>query len=162
MAISNKGFSLLEVITVLAIISISAVALLPYSRSLLEEIRLNTTTTAIKHQLIIAKTRALDDSKIHCGVFIDTVHNLVQTYLDDGTPGGNDKYDRGSDHIFMKAYNVPSSITLHINSGNFSTGVIFRGDGSAKIPGLTLTITNKNKKSKHISVIPSTGRIKLY
>jgi len=162
MAINYKGFSLLEVITVLAIISISTIAALPYSKRLLEGVRLNTTTNAIKHQLIIAKTRALDDSKIHCGVFIDTLNNLVQTYLDDGTPGGNDKYDPGSDHIFMKNYKVPKSLTLKINSGNFSTGVIFRGDGSAKIPGLTLTVNNKYGKSKRISVIPSTGRIKLF
>lgn len=162
MEINNKGFSLLEVIIVAAIISIIAVALFPSSKKLLDQIRLNTTTNAIKHQLVMAKTRALEDSKVHCGVFVDTVQKKIQTYLDDGTPGGNDQYDPGSDHIFMKSYKIPSSITLNISAGNPNGGIIFRGDGSAKTPGLTLTITNKYNKSKHISVIPSTGRIKLY
>jgi prepilin-type N-terminal cleavage/methylation domain-containing protein len=160
----RSGFSIIELLLVIIIIGIVAAVAVPSIKPVIENIRLVTTANAIKNKLYIAKTRALGDPLVHCGVVFDTVSkpNTIQAFLDNGTPAGNNIYDPLSDRIFMAPYVLPSTIKLKVSGTVNPNVVIFRGDGSAKIPGLTLTITNARNKSKHITVLPSTGRIKLF
>lgn len=162
--IKQNGFSIVELLIVVIIIGIVAAVAIPATKPLTENIRLITTANAIKHKLYMAKTRALGDPLVHCGVVFDTVSkpNTVQAFLDNGIPVGNNMYDPLNDHVFLAPYEVPKTIKLQISGTVNPNVVIFRGDGSAKIPGLTLTITNERNKSKRITVLPSTGRIKLF
>jgi Tfp pilus assembly protein FimT len=160
----TSGISLLELCVVVLIIGLLSASAIPSIKPLLEDIRLKTTANAIKHQLYMARSRSLGDPLVHCGVVFDTLNkpNTVQTFIDDGVPVGNNQYDPGSDHLFLSAYTLPRTLKLQIGGAVHTNVVIFRGDGSAKIPGLTLTITNSLNKTKHVSVLPSTGRIKLF
>lgn len=161
---ANRGFSLLELMVAILILGLLSAAVIPKMLPLLEDFRLKTAANAIKHQLYLARSRSLGDPQIHCGVVFDTlkIPNTVQTFIDDGVPVGNNQYDLGSDHLFLSAYTLPSTLQLKISGAGHTNVVIFRGDGSAKIPGLTLTITNSLNKTKCVSVLPSTGRIKLF
>ena len=162
--LNRNGFTIFELLIVIIIIGLVIAVAVPASKPLIENIRLVTTANAIKHKLYMAKTRALGDPLVHCGVVFDTTNkpNTVQAFLDNGIPVGNNMYDPLKDHVFMTPYVLPTTIKMQISGTVNPNVVIFRGDGSAKIPGLTLTITNGQNKSKRITVLPSTGRIKLF
>ena len=157
-----QGFSLIELLIVIVILGILTSAAVPLMKPLLENLELRTSANAIKHQLYMARTRALGDPIVHCGVKFDTLKHTIQTFLDDGVPVGNDQFDPGSDHIFMLAYTLPKKITMQIGGTGHNNVIVFRADGSAKVRGLTLTIANSSKKTKTISVLSSTGRIKVF
>lgn len=161
---NNSGVSLLELIVAVLIIGVLSAAAIPSIKPLLEDVKLKTAANAIKHQLYVARSRSLGDPQVHFAVFFDTLNkpNTVQTFIDDGVPAGNNQYDPGSDHLFMSAYTLPVTLKLQIGGAVHTNVVIFRGDGSAKVPGLNLTITNSLNKSKRITVLSSTGRIKLF
>lgn len=160
----DHGFSVLELMIVLAIVGLIAAAVIPSMIPLLEDLRLRTSANSIKHQLYVAKTRSLGDPQVHCGIFFDTIKkpNTIQAFLDDGAPAGNDQYDPNIDHLFMEAYVLPKTIKLQIGGAGHENVIMFRGDGSAKVRGLTLRIINSLNKTKTISVLSSTGRIKLF
>jgi prepilin-type N-terminal cleavage/methylation domain-containing protein len=160
----DKGLSILELIVVVAVIGLLSMVAIPSMKPLLEDIRLRTSANSIKHQLYIAKSRALGDSQVHCGIFFDTINkpNTIQTFLDDGAPANNNQYDPGKDHLFMDSYKLPPTVKLQIGGAGHNNVIVFRGDGSAKVRGLTLTIRNSLNKTKTISVLSSTGRIKLF
>jgi prepilin-type N-terminal cleavage/methylation domain-containing protein len=162
--LNRNGFSIVELLIVVVIIGIIAAVAIPASKPLIENIRLATTANAVRNTLYMAKTRALGDPLVHCGVVFDTVStpNTVQAFLDNGIPVGNNMFDPLNDRTFMAQYVLPKTIKMKISGTVNPNVVIFRGDGSAKIPGLTLTITNVRNKSKCITVLPSTGRIKLF
>lgn len=161
---NDYGFSLIELVVVLIVMGFLAATVAPSIKPLIETLRLRTSTNSIKHQLYVAKTRALGDPQVHCGIYFDTIAkpNKVQVFLDDGAPAGNDQYDPGADHSFMEVYKLPPTVKLQIGGSGHNNVIIFRGDGSAKVRGLTITVCNSLNKTKHISVLSSTGRIKLY
>ena len=157
---NEKGFSILELLIVIAIASILAVVARPSIKSLIEGFRLRSAANTVKHQLIYAKTRALGDPNVHAGVFLNTVAPYSSVaFLDDDADTMNDYiYIEGNDHILIPTYLFPKTNTLTILSG--TNPVVFRGDGSAKA-SITFSITNTSGKSYTISVLASTGRIKV-
>lgn len=160
---SIRGFTIIEVLVVVAITVIIAAAVTPMMLPVVESIQLMTTTNGIKHQLICAKTRALNDSRVHCGVYFDThaESHRVQVFIDNGSPENNGVYDEGSDQLFMPAYILPPAISLAIGGAGSGSEIIFRGDGSTKVHGLIITVKTVRNREKRISVLPSTGRIKI-
>jgi prepilin-type N-terminal cleavage/methylation domain-containing protein len=164
----SNGFSMIEVIVAIAIVSLMAVVAVPNFRPFIDRLRLRTATNTIKQQLLLAKTRALGDPIVHCGVYFNTTPNPNQTlaFLDDGAGANanNDRYDAGSDHVFVVVYTLPKNITMTIPvAGGHNNVIMFRGDGSAKVRSLTITlkIGNDSAKSKTITVLASTGRIRV-
>jgi prepilin-type N-terminal cleavage/methylation domain-containing protein len=167
---NSLGFSLLEVLAVITIIGILAAVARPSVVSYLEGLRLRTASNAVKQQIILAKTRALGDPNIHCGVYFDTSSSpdVVKTFLDTNS---NNVYNAGIDQLFMPAYKLPKTDTLKIlSNSNISDpkAIIFRGDGSAKASlKLCIVSSYKNKSSNKnpcdtISVLASTGRIRIW
>jgi prepilin-type N-terminal cleavage/methylation domain-containing protein len=159
----GNGFTLLEILIVLTIISILSAVAIPSIKPLIEGIQLFTTANGLKNQLICAKTRAVGDSRVHCGVYFDTTSKpqKIQVFLDNGTPVNNGRYDQAADQRFMPAYILPPTLSIRIGGVGLHSAILFRGDGSTKVHGMTLTIQTSRKREKHISVLPSTGRIKI-
>ncbi len=157
--LKNKdGFSIIEVFIVIAIMGIMAAFARPSMKSFLENIRLRSAANTVKQHLIVAKTRALGDPNIHAGVFFDTSGTPDKTiaFVDSFN---NNMYASGIDPILVPPYKLSLFDTLKITSPCPNT-VIFRGDGSAKT-SMTLTVSNKSFKSYTISVLASTGRIRV-
>ncbi|MBN1309587.1 MAG: prepilin-type N-terminal cleavage/methylation domain-containing protein [Chitinispirillaceae bacterium] len=158
-----QGFSLIEVLIVIAVILILSAVAVPAIKPLLEGVQLSTSAKGIKNQLICAKTRALGDSRVHCGVYFDTsaTPDRVQVFLDNGTPANDGIYTQGSDQHFMAAYTLPPTLSLVIGGDGTNEAIIFRGDGSTRVHGMSITIRTAKNREKNISVLPSTGRIKI-
>lgn len=161
-ASAQKGFTLFEILIAVVVLLILSAAAAPAIKPIIEGIQLYTTANGIRSQLVCAKTRAIGDSQLHCGVHFDTgaTPQRVQVFMDNGSPENNGSYDDGDDEKFMTAYVLPPTCSLKISGEGISDVIIFRGDGSTKIHGMTLTLFN-SKRIKNISVLPSTGSIKI-
>jgi prepilin-type N-terminal cleavage/methylation domain-containing protein len=157
---NQNGFTVIEVLLVVTLLVIIGGIIKINTAALTRSIQLKTAANSIKNQLICAKTRALGDSRVHCGVYFDTVAtpNRVFTFFDEGTDG---MYDPGTDAPYLPPYTLPPAVSLTIGGEGINSEIIFRGDGSARIHGMQLSISDSDTREKIISVLPSTGRIKV-
>ena len=89
-----NGYSMMELLIVIAIVSIVAALARPSVKPYLESMRLRSAANAVKQQLVLAKTRALGDANLHTGVYFNTVANpdITQPFIDNNN---NNQYDSG-------------------------------------------------------------------
>lgn len=156
------GFSLLEVITAVTVLLVITAIAVPSLKPLIENIELTMVVKSIKSKLLVAKTRALGDSKVHCGVHFDTTSNphRIQVFIDG--PEHDGIYSNGSDQKSGGAYILPPTIVMKIEGTGKSCDILFRGDGSTKVHGMIVTLTTSKGRSNSLTVLPSTGRVKVY
>jgi prepilin-type N-terminal cleavage/methylation domain-containing protein len=159
----NRGFTLLELLLVVGLIAGLAVIMAPNIAPLVQNIELRSSASSIKYKLLLAKTRALGDSRIRCGVFFDTGSSpqRVQLFFDNVTAGRRNFYDVRIDTAYLEPYVLPPTIRLQITGAGLNRSIVFRGDGSTAVHGMLLTLKNKTNRLKNISVLPSTGRIQI-
>jgi prepilin-type N-terminal cleavage/methylation domain-containing protein len=161
---NRNGFSVWELMVVLAIVAALAVFAQPSIKPFLEGIRLRTSVSAIKQQLIYAKTRALGDPNVHAGVYFNTTppYSVVAFLDDDSTAVNDNQYTAGKDNILTSMHMVPQSDTLVLVSGG-TNSVIFKGDGSARTSSrFFIYYTYLGiPRGYTISVLASTGRIRV-
>lgn len=143
---------------------ILAAVAVPSMAPMIESMQLSMVVNSMKHELICAKTRALEDSRIHCGVHFDTASTpqRLQAFLDVGKPEHDGVYTEGSDQIFGAAYVLPPTIRFTIGGTGDNSDIIYRGDGSTKIHGMIITVKTGRGKTRFLTVLPSTGRTKIY
>ena len=161
--LSSKGFTLVELIVVIVIALISSAIAVPSFIKMMQHNRLKTTADSIKQQLYVARSRALANSTVHCGVYFDfsSTPQKVFTFTDDPT-GAQDQYNALTDKTLLAVLTIPINVqmTLPSSGGITNSCIVFRGDGSAKYGG-TVNVTNSSN-TKYINVLASTGRIKVY
>lgn len=160
--LNQKGFSFLELIIVITIITVSSALAIPSIKKAVEYLKLKSTVNVIKHQLFLARTSSVSNTAIHCGVSFNFESSPQESivFYDDST-GTRYKYDPGIDKI-IEQNKLPKSITFEKNShdGIINDAIVFRGDGSSKYGG-SVSLVSKNFSSR-INVLASTGRIKVY
>jgi prepilin-type N-terminal cleavage/methylation domain-containing protein len=161
------GVTLLELLVAIALISILAMVAAPSTKPFLANMNLRTATNTVKQQLLLAKTRAMGNPNVHCGVYFDSsvTPNQTQAFMDT-----TNDYLCQNDPKYMPVYSMPRNVTISVGGTGNNKVIVFRGDGSAK-SGVTnnkiiVTVTVISRggtliKSKTISVLPSTGRIKV-
>lgn len=165
------GVTLWELLVIIAILGILAMVATPSTKPYFANMTLRIATNAMKQQLILAKTRAMGNPNVHCGVYFNTSvsPNQTQPFMD---TADFYHYDT-TDPTYMPVYSMPKNVTINVGGTGTDKVMVFRGDGSAKTgnPGITnnqiivtITVTSRSgtlTKSKTISVLPSTGRIKV-
>lgn len=165
-----RGFTIMEILVVLAVISIlGAISIKPLS-GFLQRIKLQNAANGIKYTLLNARVRAMSNSYRHCGVVISlhastTINDSVFAFLDkppynSTNPLGWNLYNKGVDSLYGQPFVVEkkNKITTVIPSGSPSV-IVFRGDGSANATGL-LVLTLGNFQDT-VKVLASTGKAKV-
>jgi len=151
------GWTLIEMLVAVFMVGVLAVAAVPKFVPFLEGLKLRTAATNVQRALLAARTRAIADPNVHCGVvFVGSTKIII--YPDSsGTPYVVNPLDTASK--YLGTYTMPSNIVLtEVSVTNHC--IVFRGDGSAKTDG-TVTLSNRYNKSKTISVVATTGKIRV-
>ena len=123
------GVTLVEILVVIALLGILAVVATPSAKTYFANLTLRIATNAIKQQLILAKTRAMGDPNVHCGVYFDSsvTPNQTRPFMDTTT-----FYQyTGTDLAYMPVYTLPKNVTISVGGTGSSKVIVFRGDGSA-------------------------------
>jgi prepilin-type N-terminal cleavage/methylation domain-containing protein len=155
------GWSLMEVMMVIAMMAILAAMAMPRMVGVGEAMRLRSATDAAKNQLLAARMRAVANANMHCGVYFDVGNKRCLMFFDKSTPVNN-QYDAGTDAIYGTVYTLPVGIVFEIpgSGGLTNSSVVYRGDGSAKFGGDVYVKDDKGNK-RTINVLASTGRVKV-
>lgn len=146
----NQGFTIVEVLTVVVILGLIAAFTIPSMIPMVENLKLQSAANGIRQKLLMAKTRALGDSRIHCGVYFDTLSkpHSVYAFIDDETAGNKGDYDPDIDTRYMEPFELSPTVTLKIAGAGMHSSIIFRGDGSTTVHGMLISVETKNNRRK--------------
>ena len=161
-----SGYTLVEMLITLAVITVLTAMAIPSLSKMVDSVRLNSTASIIKRQLMTAKTRAVTNPIFHCGVYVNgnAYPPYMKTFSDTNS---NNVYDAGEKVYDSTA--LPVFITMKVPGGSAAkkdSAIIFRGDGSAyntdnRKNKIKLCMRRDTTKAKTISVLAITGRIRL-
>jgi Tfp pilus assembly protein FimT len=161
MALRNNesGWTVVETIVIVLIVGIIATIAIPNFTPMLETTKLRAAALNIQRLLAAARTRAVSDPNVHCGVFF---RDSVVMILPDtsGTPYVVTAQD--SNTKYLGIYKLPKKIFVYSLAADPITNnfIVFRGDGSAKYGG-SVYVVNRYNKTRTISVRATTGKIKV-
>lgn len=148
----NKGFTLVEMLVVLAIIAMLLGISIPFTSNFGKGLKIKTTARAISGILHVARSNAITFRKNYSVVF-DV--GKGQYWIEDS---------QGS--IYEKKYYLPSSVEFKIKGDEKADPVPFENDritfcptGAIEGTSGSVTFTDRQGDSKTISVIGSTGKI---
>ena len=159
----RNGFSALEILVALVVISVlTALAIKPVT-GLLQRIKLQNSADGIKHLILNARMRAVSNPNTHCGVVLrmhasTTIDDTVFAFLEDNPP--DFVYKAGQDSLYGNPFVVEMKykITTQIPSG-YATVFVFRGDGSCNLSANV--VLSLNAYHDTVSVLASTGKVKV-
>ncbi|MDP2911924.1 MAG: GspH/FimT family pseudopilin [Candidatus Omnitrophota bacterium] len=148
------GFTLVEMLVVLAIIGMLMGISLPFTSSFGKGLKIKTTARAIAGVLRVAKSNAVTLRKNYSVVF-DVKKD--EYWIEDA-----------SGQVYEKKYSLPASIKFEVKDNKDADPVTFKDDratfnssGGMEESGGSVTFTDKQGDSRTISVIESTGKISI-
>ena len=149
-SLSRKGFSLIELLIVVAIMGIMAGIATPYYKTYMAQRRLNGAARQVMSDLMLARQRAVSQNN-EFKVFFD-VNNYQYTILDDDDNDGTADTGEATEvrDIHQEYYDVTFSA---------SANPIFNPRGTASVTKATLTSSGTGT-SKYVKVA-ITGRVKI-
>jgi type IV fimbrial biogenesis protein FimT len=150
---SKKGFSLLEIMIVIAIIGIMAVVAVPNFQTFLAQRRLNGATRQIAMQLMQARSEAITTNKKIIVSVSSNNHQYAFVTDNDGdeTISSGDTTGTTRD-IYPDYFDV--TFTTNFNP-------VFRSDGTGKNPTIYVTSSMLGSALKKTITISTAGRIKI-
>lgn len=148
------GFTLVEMLVVLAIITMLLGITIPFTSGFGKGLRIKTSSRAIAGVLNVAKSNTITLRRNYTVVF-DVKKD--QYWIED--TGGK---------VYEKKYCLPSSVKFKVKDDEEADPVTFENDrvtfnasGSLEGPSGSVTITDKQGDSRTISVIASTGKVSI-
>jgi Tfp pilus assembly protein FimT len=154
----GAGYTLLELLLVVSLAGTAISLATPSVSGFVSHQRLVGCSEAVRGLLIAARTRALANPTVPCGVcfMVDSVPARAVSFFDQNRNG---TFDAGSERTYMAAVHTPVGITMEVSDSNTSRCVVFRGDGAAKSSGSVLLRAATSARGIH--VLRSTGRVRL-
>ena len=154
---NTSGWTLVETLIAIVMIGIVAAAVVPKISPMLETLKLRTAAYNVQRSLLAARTRAIADPSIHCGVVFKDSTSIIIYPDTSGAPYIVNVLDTACK--YLGTYKMPKNIFLkEVSDSNHC--IVFRGDGSAKYGG-SVYVYNKYNIRRTISVLATTGRIKV-
>ena len=152
----QSGFTMLELIVVIAIIAIAAAVAIPSYLSWLPDIRLRSAVRSLKSDLGLAKQRAVRENG-RVTVLFDIPNNQYTVFVDNGeNPGAGgiaDDWIPNGDEDVMKTVSIPVDVTMY--AASFDLGlprVRFDGRGLPNNAGGTVRMNNTKNNYRGITM----------
>ena len=155
---SQKGITLLEVLVVVLVIAIMGAFAKPPMTRYLRTLEQKNAVVGIRKLVQTARSRAMANPSVHCGVYFDMASKppKVQLFHDTFAPGSY-AYDAGRDTPYQQAFTLPKGTTLSIPDP-YPASIIYRGDGSAYLSSKVLVRSAAFVDT--VDVLASTGRVR--
>jgi type II secretory pathway pseudopilin PulG len=154
----ESGITLLEIMVVIVIILLlSYLAKAPMAR-FLKTMEQKNAVIGVKKMMQTARSRAMANPSIHCGVYFDMVSIPPKAILfQDTFAPGSYSYDPGKDKSYLAPFELPRGTVLSVPTP-YPPAVIYRGDGSAFLS--SMLVVRSAVLSDTLEVLASTGRIR--
>lgn len=150
----RRGFTLVEMLVVLAIITMLLAISIPFTSGFGKGLRIKTAAMAILGTLRVARSNAITYREEHAVIF-DVEKGEYWIEDSDG-------------RIFERKCRLPGSIKFKIEGDEESDPITFEDDkvifyptGAIEGASGSITITDKQAESRTISIIGSTGKISI-
>lgn len=146
-----QGFSLLELLMAMAIITIAMSVSVPSFQVWVDNFRLSGTATGVVDALQIARSEAVSRNK---NVVLRFTSNSWQLFVDDGSGGGTaGNFTRDGSELILRTVTTPPGIDLH--EVKFGVANAFTGFNSRGMPinsNCSGTVKGKNKGAKTFTI----------
>ncbi len=147
----DKGFTLLEVIVVIAIIGIVSAIAIPNYMSWVSDMRMKAAVRDLKSDMNTAKLRAIRENASVSMVF-QTATSSYEIFVDNGAGGGvANNWVRDGGEIRLNLATLPAGVTLPEVVFNAETRFSFNGSGLPNVDG-HVYMTNTKHDFRGISL----------
>ncbi len=126
---SRHGFTLIEMIVVMAIIGIVAGIAAPMFNSYMIDARLREGVRNLKSDMELAKIRAVRENA-HVAVTFDTATDSYTIFIDNGAGGGTaDDWVKNGGEVEIKTVNLPDDVDMYDVNFSSTVRIVFGGTG---------------------------------
>ncbi|HEU18971.1 MAG TPA: prepilin-type N-terminal cleavage/methylation domain-containing protein [Deltaproteobacteria bacterium] len=147
---SRHGFTLIELIIVMALIGIMAGIATPLFNSYMKDERLRESVRNLKSDMELAKIRAVR-ANARVAVTFDTANNRYAIFIDDGAGGGTaGDWVRNGGETEIKTVDLPDDVDMYEVTFGGAARVRFRGVG---LPNAAGHCYMRNTNDKYIGIV---------
>jgi prepilin-type N-terminal cleavage/methylation domain-containing protein len=133
---TQKGFTIYELLTVIAIIAIMASIAIPNMISWRNDAKLRSASTIIRGDLQLAKLRALRENTIVVMIFTASGYNI---FIDNGAGANAGNWNLDADEVVVRNRQLPAGVTIALPTTFDSPNNRTRFNGRGLPDPLTLT-----------------------
>ena len=160
----QNGFTIYELLTVIAIIAILSVIAVPNMFSWRSEAKLRGALNNLRADLQMAKLRALREKAIVAVIFTANGYNI---FIDNGSGANSANWNRDADESLLRNRRLPAGVSIALPTSFDSANNRTRFDGRG-LPdpatltggGLTGTVTLENLRGSQMQItLNRLGRI---
>jgi type II secretion system protein H len=151
-----SGLTLIELMTVVAIIGIVAAMAVPSFLSYMPKLRVKSAARDIVSQLRLARSKSVAERRPF-GVAFDMSKNSVYTFADTDNPAGQ-SYSTSDSVVHADTLNTDISLNSCTYANNC---VVFNATGAASTSGDLQVVTGDGSIIMSINILASTGRVRL-
>lgn len=133
---TQKGFTIYELLTVIAIIAIMASIAIPNMISWRNDAKLRSASTIIRGDLQLAKLRALRENTIVVMIFTASGYNI---FIDNGAGANAGNWNLDADEVVVRNRQLPAGVSIALPTTFDSPNNRTRFNGRGLPDPLTLT-----------------------